>query len=128
LQVIAPLSPEYFRFDECEGGALLPLLYFLQTVQKGSQISAILRLMPMMVAAAAFAPVAGGLTAKIGPRKVIAAGLVLMAAGSSLLILLTPDPANEYLQSLSLLEDNLMRTLTKDYSNCEFANLGYTNK
>src|SRR5271157_2705652 len=59
------------------GGALLPLLYFLQTVQKVSQISAILRLMPMMVAAAAFAPVAGGLTAKIGPRKVIAGGWCL---------------------------------------------------
>jgi MFS family permease len=73
------------------GGALLPLLYFLQTVQKVNQISAILRLMPLMFAAAAFAPVAGGLTAKIGPRKVIAGGLVLMAAGSSLLILLAPE-------------------------------------
>ena len=41
------------------GGALLPLLYFLKTVQNVSQISAILQLMPMMVAAAAFAPVAG---------------------------------------------------------------------
>ena len=61
------------------GGALLPLLYFLQTVQKANQISAILRLMPLMFAAAAFAPVAGGLTAKFGPRKVIAGGLVLMA-------------------------------------------------
>src|SRR5260221_13648172 len=47
--------------------------------------------MPMMAAAAAFAPVAGALTAKIGPRKVIAGGLVLMAAGSSLLILLAPE-------------------------------------
>ena len=73
------------------GGALLPQLYFLKTVQKVSQISAILQLMPMMVAAAAFAPVAGKSTAKIGPRKVIAAGLLLMAAGSSLLILLTPE-------------------------------------
>src|SRR6202035_1143630 len=41
------------------GGTLLPLLYFLQTVQKAGQISAIVRLMPLMVAAAAFAPVAG---------------------------------------------------------------------
>ena len=72
-------------------GALLPLLYFLQIVQKVSQISALLRLMPMMIAAAAFAPVAGALTAKIGSRKVIAAGLVLMAAGSSLLIFLNPE-------------------------------------
>jgi len=56
------------------GGAILPLLYFLKTVQKVSQISAILQLMPLMVAAAGFSPVMGGLTAKIGPRKVIAGG------------------------------------------------------
>ena len=86
------------------GGALLPLLYFLQTVQKMSQISAILRLMPMMAAAAAFAPVAGGLTAKIGPRKVITAGLLLMAAGSSLLIFLRPEtPYGQVLLALLLL-------------------------
>jgi Na+/melibiose symporter-like transporter len=86
------------------GGALLPLLYFLQTVQKVSPISPILRLMPLMVAAAAFAPVAGQLTAKIGPRKVIAAGLALMAAGSSLLILLTPEtPYGQVLLALVLL-------------------------
>jgi hypothetical protein len=65
------------------GGALLPLLYFLQTVQKVSQISAILQLMPMMAAAAAFAPVAGGLTAKIGPRKVIAGGWCLWRPGAA---------------------------------------------
>jgi MFS family permease len=86
------------------GGALLPLLYFLQTVQKLSPISAVLRLMPLMVAAAAFAPVAGRLTAKIGPRNVIAAGLVLMAAGSSLLISLTPaTPYEQLLVALVLL-------------------------
>jgi MFS family permease len=86
------------------GGALLPLLYFLQTVQKVSPISAILRLMPLMVSAAAFAPVAGELTSKIGPRKVIAAGLALMAAGSSLLILLTPEtPYGQVLLALVLL-------------------------
>ncbi|MGA8658351.1 MAG: MFS transporter, partial [Chthoniobacterales bacterium] len=86
------------------GGALLPLLYFLQTVQKVSAISAILRLMPLMVAAAAFAPVAGELTARIGPRKVIAAGLVLMAAGSSLLISLAPEtPYGQVLLALVLL-------------------------
>jgi DHA2 family multidrug resistance protein-like MFS transporter len=57
-----------------------------------------------MVAAAAFAPVAGRLTAKIGPRKVIAAGLVLMAAGSSLLISLTPaTPYEQLLVALTLL-------------------------
>jgi MFS family permease len=86
------------------GGALLPLLYFLQTVQKVSPISAIVRLMPLMVAAAAFAPVAGELTAKIGPRKVIAGGLVLMAAGSSLLISLTPEtPYGQVFLALVLL-------------------------
>jgi DHA2 family multidrug resistance protein-like MFS transporter len=86
------------------GGALLPLLYFLQTVQKVSPISAIVRLMPLMIAAAAFAPVAGELTAKIGPRKVIAGGLALMAAGSSLLILLGPEtPYGQMLLALVLL-------------------------
>jgi len=86
------------------GGALLPLLYFLQTVQKLSPTSATLRLMPLMVAAAAFAPVAGELTTKIGPRKVIAAGLLVMAAGSSLLILLGPEtPYGQVLLALVLL-------------------------
>jgi len=86
------------------GGALLPLLYFFQTVQKLTPISATLRLMPLMVAAAAFAPVAGELTAKIGPRKVIAAGLLVMAAGSSLLILLGPEtPYGQVLLALALL-------------------------
>ena len=60
--------------------------------------------MPLMVAAAAFAPVAGGLTTKIGPRKVIAGGLMLMAAGSSLLILLAPEtPYGQVLLALVLL-------------------------
>jgi MFS family permease len=86
------------------GGALLPLLYFLQTVQKVSPTSSILRLMPLMVAAAAFAPVAGRLTAKIGPRTVIAAGLALMATGSGLLIPLTPEtPYGPLLLALVLL-------------------------
>jgi EmrB/QacA subfamily drug resistance transporter len=86
------------------GGAVLPLLYFLQTVQKVSPISAILRLMPLMVAAAAFAPVVGKLTPEIGPRKVIAAGLALMGAGSSLLTLLAPEtPYWQMLLALVLL-------------------------
>jgi MFS family permease len=73
-------------------------------VQKVSPISAILRLMPLMVAAATFAPVAGDLTAKIGPRKVIVAGLVLMASGSSLLIWLAPEtPYGQVLLALVLL-------------------------
>jgi MFS family permease len=73
------------------GGALLPLLYFLQTVQGMSPIGAILRLAPLMGAAAAFAPVSGELTARMGARKVIAMGLALMATGSSLLISLAPE-------------------------------------
>ena len=86
------------------GGALLPLLYFLQTVQQVSPISAIVRLMPLMVAAAAFAPLAGDLTSKIGPRRVIAAGLLLMALGSSLLIWVAPEtPYGQVLLALVLL-------------------------
>ena len=86
------------------GGALLPLLYFLQTVQNLSPISAIVRLMPLMFAAAAFAPVAGALTTELGPRKVVTAGLVLMAAGSGLLSSLTPEtPYGQVLLALALL-------------------------
>jgi MFS family permease len=86
------------------GGALIPLLYFLQTVQKVSPTSSILRLMPLMVAAAAFAPVAGSLTARIGPRNVIAAGLALMAVASGLLVRLTPEtPYGHLLLALVLL-------------------------
>jgi DHA2 family multidrug resistance protein-like MFS transporter len=60
--------------------------------------------MPMMAAAAAFAPAAGTLTAKIGARKVIAGGLVLTAAGSSLLIFLNPTtPYAQVLLALVLL-------------------------
>jgi MFS family permease len=86
------------------GGSLLPLLYFLQTVQNFSPAQAILRLMPLMVAAAVFAPVAGTLTARIGPRIVIAAGLAAMAAGSGLLVLLGPEmPYGQVLLALVLL-------------------------
>jgi len=86
------------------GGAVLPLLYFLRTVQNLGPISAIVRLMPLMVAAAAFAPVAGALTTQIGPRKVVTAGLVLMAAGSGLLSSLTPEtPYAQVLLALALL-------------------------
>jgi MFS family permease len=95
------------------GGALLPLLYFLQTVQRVSPISAVLRLMPLMVAAAAFAPVVGRLIAKIGPRRVIAAGLVLMAAGSSLLISLGPTtPYGQMLVALLLLGAGYIAVIT----------------
>ena len=86
------------------GGAVLPLLYFLKTVQKVSSISAVLQLIPLMFAAAAFAPVAGELTPKIGPRKVVAGGLALMAGGCSLLTSLSPEtPYWQLLLALILL-------------------------
>src|SRR6201981_2350397 len=86
------------------GGGVLPLLYFLKTVQKVSSIAAILQLIPLMFSAAAFAPVVGELTPKIGPRRVIAGGLALMAAGSSLLIFLSPEtPYVQVLLALILL-------------------------
>jgi len=86
------------------GGAVLPLLYFLKTVQKVSSILAIMQLMPLMFTAAAFAPVVGELTPKIGPRKVIAGGLALMAGGSGLLTFLSPEtPYWQLLPALILL-------------------------
>src|ERR1700757_3126514 len=86
------------------GGAVLPLLYFMQTVQKVSSVLAIMQLIPLMFSAAAFAPVVGELTPKIGPRKVIAGGLALMAGGSGLLTFLSPEtPYWQLLLALILL-------------------------
>jgi MFS family permease len=72
------------------GGAILPLLYFFQNVQGLPQVPALLRLVPMVVAAAACSPLVGGLVARRGPRPVILGGLALMAAGCAGLAFLRP--------------------------------------
>jgi MFS family permease len=73
------------------GGALVPLLYFFQSVQGVGPVPALLRVVPMVVAAAACSPFMGGLMARYTPRVVIVAGLVLMAAGCWILAFLRPE-------------------------------------
>ena len=78
------------------GGAILPLLYFFQNVQGLRPVPALLRIVPLVVAAAACSPFVGGLVARRGPRPVILGGLALIAAGCAGLAFLrpaTPYPA-----------------------------------
>jgi MFS family permease len=73
------------------GGAILPLLYFFQNVQGLKQVPALLRIVPLVIAAAAVSPVVGGLVGRRGPRPVILGGLALIAAGSLGLSFLQPE-------------------------------------
>ncbi len=78
------------------GGAILPLLYFFQNVQGLRPVPALLRIVPLVVAAAAVSPFVGGLVARRGPRPVILGGLALIAAGCAAMAFLrpaTPYPA-----------------------------------
>ena len=72
------------------GGAILPLLYFFQNVQGLKPVPALVRLMPMVVAAAVCSPFAGSLMARRGPRPVILGGLALIVGGCVPLALLRP--------------------------------------
>jgi EmrB/QacA subfamily drug resistance transporter len=73
------------------GGAILPLLYFFQNVQGLAPVPALMRIVPMVVAAAVCSPFVGRQIARHGPRAVIIAGLALMAAGCLVLAALQPD-------------------------------------
>jgi EmrB/QacA subfamily drug resistance transporter len=73
------------------GGAILPLLYFFQNVQGLRAVPALLRVVPMVVAAAAASPFVGGLVARRGPRPVILGGLGLILAGCAVLAFLRPE-------------------------------------
>jgi MFS family permease len=72
------------------GGAILPLLYFFQNVQGLRPVPALLRVMPMVVAAALASPSVGSLVARRGPRPVILGGLGLIVAGCVGLSFLKP--------------------------------------
>jgi EmrB/QacA subfamily drug resistance transporter len=86
------------------GGVILPLLYFFQNVQGLGPVPAILRVVPMVVVAAACSPFVGGLLARRGPRPVILGGLALMVAGSAGLAFLRPDtPYAAVLVALALI-------------------------
>jgi EmrB/QacA subfamily drug resistance transporter len=73
------------------GGAILPLLYFFQNVQGMRPVPALLRIVPMVVAAAVASPFVGGLVARRGPRPVILGGLALILAGCAGLAFLRPE-------------------------------------
>ena len=73
------------------GGAILPLLYFFQNVQGLAAVPALLRIVPMVIAAALASPAVGGLVARRGPRPVILGGLALILAGSLGLSFLQPE-------------------------------------
>jgi EmrB/QacA subfamily drug resistance transporter len=73
------------------GGAILPLLYYFQNVKGFAPVPALLRLLPLVIAAAAASPGVGQVLAKRGPRPVILGGLAAMAAGCGLLAFLTPS-------------------------------------
>jgi predicted MFS family arabinose efflux permease len=73
------------------GGAILPLLYYFQNVQGLGAVPALLRIVPMVIAAALASPAVGGLVSRHGPRLVILGGLGLIAAGSIGLSFLQPD-------------------------------------
>ena len=72
------------------GGVILPLLYFFQNVQGMKPVPALLRIVPMVVAAAAASPLVGGLMARRGPRPVILGGLGLIVLGCAVLAFLRP--------------------------------------
>jgi len=75
-------------------GSFLPLFYFLQTGQHHNPVGAVVRLLPLVLAAAAFAPVAGMAATRFGHRRTIVAGLLVAAAGSAVLaVALHPQTA-----------------------------------
>ena len=86
------------------GGAILPLLYFFQNVQGLRPVPALLRIVPMVVVAAACSPFVGGFMARRGPRPVILGGLALIVAGCAVLAFLRPaTPYPAVLVALALL-------------------------
>ena len=86
------------------GGAILPLLYFFQNVQGLKPVPALMRILPMVVVAAACSPYVGSQVPRRGPRAVILAGLALMIAGCVVLAFLRPDtPYAVVLAALALI-------------------------
>ena len=73
------------------GGAILPLLYFFQNVQGLRPVPALMRIVPMVVVAAACSPFVGSLVERRGPRGVILGGLALITGGCAVLAFLRPD-------------------------------------
>jgi MFS family permease len=72
-------------------GMMLPLLYLLQSVYGLSPAGATLRLTPLVLSAAIFAPFSGMMMKRFGARKVIALGGLLMSAGSVIIAVAPVD-------------------------------------
>jgi Na+/melibiose symporter-like transporter len=72
------------------GGSLLPLLYFIQKIQEISLVAAFVRILPMVVAAVLFSPVAGTLVEKRGARQIIVFGLGLVAISGMIFSFMQP--------------------------------------
>src|SRR5262249_4857609 len=75
------------------GGAILPLLYFFQRVQGLAPVPAVLRILPMVIVAAACSSTVGALMSGHGPRPGLIGGLCLVGAWSGGLAFLPPATA-----------------------------------
>ncbi|MGH3425080.1 MAG: MFS transporter, partial [Nocardioidaceae bacterium] len=74
-------------------GLLFVLTLYLQTVQGRDPLAAGVALLPLFVPLGVLAPLAGRVTARVGPRPPMVAGLTCAAVGAALLVRLRPDSA-----------------------------------
>ena len=94
-------------------GMILPLLYFLQSVYGLSPTAATLRMTPLVLSAALFSPVVAMMMKRIGARKVIVLGGLLMSAGSLLIALASIDSTHAVLLvALSLIGPGYLAVVT----------------
>jgi MFS transporter, DHA2 family, multidrug resistance protein len=94
-------------------GMMLPLLYFFQSVYELTPAAATLRLTPLVLSAALFSPFIGIMMKRFGPRKVIALGGLLMAAGSLVIAVSSIDSGyGALLLSLALLGAGYIAVVT----------------
>lgn len=94
-------------------GTVLPLLYFFQRIHGAPPLEAVLRLLPLMIAAMAVAPVAGGLAERHGRRLIMASGLALLAVGCGVMAALTPTTGyGQILIGLVLIGAGVMAVVT----------------
>lgn len=85
-------------------GMLFLLTRYLQSVQGHSALAAGLMLLPLFAPMAVLSPLAGRLTARRGPRRVMIAGATLAIAGMLGLLAVTPaSPYARILPALALL-------------------------
>jgi EmrB/QacA subfamily drug resistance transporter len=95
------------------GGAILPLLYFFQRVQGLAPVPAVIRILPLVIAAAACSSTVGSLVSRHGPRPVLIGGLGLLGAGCAGLAFLQPDtPYPAVLVALALIGTGNIAVIT----------------